>query len=210
MAKFFMVMLGLLLVLNVMTFLVVVSPGTEPRKTGDNAAPDAGSRRSGPTEAQLQKIDKLETAINSLKASLTALSRDVKDMPRTIVAQLPRATAAAAEEHVPATSPSPPASTPTSSSRRKGPTDFSRVTPPPAQGGPAGRTEEAEENGTGSAGQPATNPARGAPPAEGTTPPPGEGEATTTPAGTEGEGAPATPPAATPPAEGEGAGTNPQ
>ncbi|MGQ9591849.1 MAG: hypothetical protein ACUVYA_16335, partial [Planctomycetota bacterium] len=91
MAKLFIALLGALVILNALTFLVLVSqepvPGGRPRQPAAES-PEAADQRA-------RQIGSLEIAIRSLRTTLDNLSRKVDELPRKVAAAVPNPAPAA-------------------------------------------------------------------------------------------------------------------
>lgn len=148
MAKVFIALLAVVVVLNGMTFLIVVNQSAPP--TEAEPATNPASPRVPATSAR--DITQLKSEISSLRNSLTNLTRKVDDLSRKLptpasvsaaVTQAINSALAMAPEEMPAEEPGePPAG-------RTGPVDYSRVPAgtEPVEGGSA--VEEEYPPGTG-------------------------------------------------------------
>jgi hypothetical protein len=126
MAKVFIALLAVVVVLNGMTFLIVVNQAAPPTEAESPASP-AGPR--GPATSA-RDITQLKSEISSLRNSLTNLTRKVDDLSRklpspatisgAVTQAINAALAMAPEELPPEETGGPPAG-------RTGPVDYSRV-----------------------------------------------------------------------------------
>jgi hypothetical protein len=143
MAKVFILLLGILVVVNVMTFLVVVQQGT-PATTAEPAGTAASSARSPATpDLQAQRLERIERQIDGLKNSIRDLS--VKLDKLSLSSSRMASSGGAASVRATPSSPSPASRVSGPPGRRTGPVDFSRPSQPPATPpAAAGATEEPE------------------------------------------------------------------
>jgi hypothetical protein len=154
MAKALIFLLGVLVVLNGMTFLVVVNQAPPVTSGADAAGKPKGS---DPNEKRLERIEEL---VNGLSRTVSNLSQKVDGLPSKVSQTVSRMPAPAAAVQA------DPSSTPTKANRgrinpsrvRSGPVDYSRHTE--AQGAPA---QPSREEMTDDESTPAAAPA---PPAE--------------------------------------------
>jgi hypothetical protein len=187
MAKVFIVLLSVLVVLNGMTFLVVVNQGSAPGQGGSPREADAAAKKPQGPDPTAQKMESIERAIQGVKGSMDRLSSKVDGLQAKVnqVASRPTIAPAAAQALPPPTG--VPSQRPISPVRR-GPVDYSRIAAPQASGSQPAAEEEASEEGPAAA---EPEPAAEEPAAESS-----EDGAAQTPAAEEGEGAA--------PAEGDG------
>lgn len=153
MAKLFIALLGALVILNALTFLVLVSqepvPGDRPRQPAAES-PEAADQRA-------QQIGSLEIAIRSLKTTLDNLSRKVDELPKKVAAAVPNPAPAARAPSVAPARGGVPAAGPAARTHpdlgttipEEGAEDFleesapSRAPPPAGEGGAPSGTEGA-------------------------------------------------------------------
>ncbi|HVR73981.1 MAG TPA: hypothetical protein VMT52_06590 [Planctomycetota bacterium] len=83
MAKLFLFLLGLLVVLNGMTFLVVVNQGGP---SGNRSEANAASEVSRGPSASDQQVQRIETLLKNVNSSVTDLGRKVEDVQRKVAA----------------------------------------------------------------------------------------------------------------------------
>jgi hypothetical protein len=184
MAKVFIVLLSALVVLNGMTFLVVVNQGTAPGQGAPSQA-DAAARKQGPDPTH-QKLESLERTVQGFKGSMDRLSSKVDGLQAKVnqVASRPSIAPAAVE-------PLPPPSASRAKRQipaaQRGRIDYSRITTPEAQPAEPAPDEEANDEDAAAtaeaqpAAQPADEAAEETAPAEGTAAEGAEGAAGQTP-----------------------------
>lgn len=105
MAKIMIGLLAALLVLNALTFLVVIS-GTQE---SGGSAPEVSKAAREASDQRAQQIANIEIAVRNLKTSLDNLSRKLDDLPKKTANLIPRPTAPA---YVPPAPTTPPVSAP--------------------------------------------------------------------------------------------------
>ena len=100
MARILLVLAAVLLLLNGMTFLLVVNQGSSPDKSAvaATAAPHKGSTGVDP---QAQKLEQISQGLQTLQKSMGDLSRKVDDVQRKVQLNATRS--------IPAPTPAPPA-----------------------------------------------------------------------------------------------------
>ncbi len=150
MAKLFVFLLGVLVILNGLTFLLVVNQGSFPEKSEAAAATStAKPGASGPEGHRMEsRLDRIESLVQNVNKSVGDLTRKLDDLQRKVVAtggsrvpvanfQAPAAPGAAGAARL---SGAPPAA-------RTGPVDYSRLPNPPSTSkrGAVAATEEEEE-----------------------------------------------------------------
>ena len=168
MAKIFIVLLSVLVVLNGMTFLVVVNQTSSPAQGVSSREADAAGKKPG-ADLTLQKLDNLERVVQGVKGSMDRLSSKVDGLQSKVNQVASRPAAAPA-----VTQPLPAPGSSRISPVRRGPVDYSRITTPQASGAQANGSAAQEE----AADEESQAPAEGsAGPAPAPAPPPVEGAA---------------------------------
>jgi hypothetical protein len=160
MAKIFIVLLSVLVVLNGMTFLVVVNQTSSPAQGVSSREADAAGKKPG-ADLTIQKLDNLERVVQGVKGSMDRLSSKVDGLQSKVNQVASRPAAAPA-----VTQPLPAPGSNRISPVRRGPVDYSRITTPQASGAQeSGNTPAASaEEGTDEEGQaPADGSAQPAP-----------------------------------------------
>lgn len=102
MARILLVLAVLLLLLNGMTFLLVVSQGNGPEKM-TSVVPVTAQKLATGTDPQTQKLELISQHVQSLQKSISELTRKVDDLQRKTQLSAARAISATA----PAAAPSP-------------------------------------------------------------------------------------------------------
>lgn len=130
MARILLALLSVLIVLNLLTFLLVVNQETPAAATPGASAGGGTATLSPGTEARLQKIDRIESTVSSLKLTVDNLERKIDSLSRRAPLVSPRS---------PSVGPSGTATSgvarriPTTSPRRTVPVDPSGVTESPEE-----------------------------------------------------------------------------
>jgi hypothetical protein len=186
MAKIFIVLLSVLVVLNGMTFLVVVNQTSSPAQGVSSREADAAGKKPG-ADLTVQKLDNLERVVQGVKGSMDRLSSKVDGLQSKVNQVASRPAAAPA-----VTQPLPAPGSNRISPVRRGPVDYSRITTPQASGaqanGSAGQEEAADEESQAPA-EGSAQPAPAPPPVEGAAEGTEEGSGQAQPAAESTEGA---------------------
>lgn len=115
MAKVLLVLAIVILLLNAMTFLLVVGQGGNPEK-----APPPGPAGKGSPEVQSQRLDQIVQTLQGVQKSLTDVSRKVDEVQRKVQLAATRTLSPA---------PSPPSATPDAAGAPAPGASGSRVVP---------------------------------------------------------------------------------
>ena len=128
MAKIFISLLAVLVVLNGMTFLIVVNQSDSPTEA-EPAANAAGGRTPAATPTASRDITQLKAELQSLRTSMTNLTRKVDDLSRKLPTSVSSAVTRAVNSSLAMRAPASPGSgTGGPAATREGPVDYSRVT----------------------------------------------------------------------------------
>lgn len=151
MAKVLLVLAVVLVLLNGMTFLVVVNQGSIPEKAAAASSAPSGSRGTANPDLHSQKLETLIQNVQTVSKSLGDLSRKVDDLQRKVSLSSTRnlpppapITAGAAAVGNVGMAPARPARTPPPPIRT-GPTEISRVGAPRSPAPAATKEEDDDE-----------------------------------------------------------------